>query len=235
MAQQPTILERKALGFLFEMLSSSNSCVWGNYFWEQFSDLEPIKNSGMNLQEAQSVIQSLPKFAKRRIMHWVVMGWNEHHNLSVFKEAVVALVQTKACGPTEYFCLQYMVNFINEFQNVCNSLNNIEIKQNMFTPYKYDIRFGWKSPNHNIVFELNKPTDTPIVVIAPMFRLLQDKYGTERDLDKLVSEHIVPLFLNEFTKEVVPIANSDMRFGFCPTRNNDGIVIGLKELVLEYL
>lgn len=236
MEQLPTLKEQQALGFLFQKITASNPSVWRGYLWEKFCDLNPIVNSGISQLEAQNTLQRLPRFAKRRIMHWVVMGWNFHHNFEAFKQAVIIIVSMKVCGPTEYFCLQYVYNFMNEFKVVCKSLANIEIRQNIFTPYTYTIQFGWNNPNYYVVFELNKPIDTPAVAIMLTNKLLQDTYGNgcQSDLEAFVSNNICPLFLDEFVKDEVTNVESDMKFGACLTRNNDGIILGLNELKFMY-
>ena len=239
---KPSVLERQALGTLFDVLTKQNPVGYENYFWNSFEEWEPIKDTEMPPQKYYSTLKGIPHHAKRVIIQSVLLGWNKHHDKYTLYQGITTLIYLKICEVSEYFFLQQVYNFLTYFEDVCSSDEFIEIESH--APNKYTIRF-WKDNSlthingtHGIIdFELEPYGTDPLVAIVPWYDLINSYFGredilNEEDLKWLMGE-LYPVIDNEFAKKHSPWINSSWDFDFYDEQLHRGIVIILHSL--EYV
>ena len=240
----PSIIERQALGNLFEHITSQDPVGYGDYFWEEFSDWDPIKNASLSPYQYYSTLKSFPQHAKRLIIQGVLTGWNKHHDLNTLYQAITSLIYLKVCETSEYFLLQQIYNFLTHFKDVCDNLDSIEIESRK--PNKYTLRF-WKDNtiatrfqedgSRGIIdFELEPYGEEPLLAIVPWFTLLnsyteqdQDTKWDEDDRSWIIDE-LYDELSNEFAKTHCPWIQSTWDFDYQTEKFDRGIVIVMHSL-----
>lgn len=241
MTDSPTLRQRQALGNLFEELSEElpNHCK--NYFWEDFESWNIIRDSTISGYDYYYELKHLPDYPKRKIVCSALRSWNKHHDLLVLRQIICSLIYLKICGPTEYFFMQYIYNFLEYFSSVCDDNQSIEIEQNMFRQNMFTMRF-WKDTKHSdshgiIQFQMSKMKEEQRIAIVPWFNLIVKKIGVittdNNSIDRIVKNEFIPLLTNEFVKQLCPWISSDLRFGYGKSQLDTGIVIMLSSM--EYV
>ena len=237
---KPSVLERQALGTLFNVLTEQNPLGYGNYFWNDFEEWEPIKDAEIPPQKYYSTLKGIPHHAKRVIIQSVLLGWNKHHDIYTLYQGITTLIYLKICETSEYFFLQQIYNFLIYFKDVCGSDEFIEIESHR--PNEYTIRFwkdnSWNHTNgtHGIVdFQLEPYGADPLMAIVPWYGLINSQFGREDTFNneeelKYLMNDLYPIINNEFAKKHCPWINSSWDFDYHNDKFNRGIVIILHSL-----
>lgn len=220
MNDKPTIIERKALGNLLEILYQGDSPKWNSYIKNYFENWNPIYDQIPSSLYC-STLASFPQNVKRTICKGVILGWNEHQELSTLYQVVTSLINLKVCDTTIYFFLQEFYNFIVYFKEVSESINHIMVTSriNGFTlrflkPNQYSI---YGDTYGTIDFQLSHIKEEPFLIIAPSKEILVKKLGLsfdDNDDASCIMENLYPILNNEFIKRHNPCINSNWDFGY---------------------
>lgn len=209
MAEGPTLLQRQAIGNMFQFITDNHTCEWGNWLFESLEDWNLLPNSNISPSQYYNTLANLPDFPKRIICQIVIMGWNEHHDLHTLYDSINSLIYLKVCGPTEYVFLHQVYNFISHFRSVCSDDKNIFIQEHNIN--KYTIRFTEDGQMMGkslalVDIEMSKTTEPPVVVVVPWYisfdNLIGDIEGTAqaKPAQQFVEDEIIPIVCDEFAK-----------------------------------
>ena len=211
MASGPTLLQRQAIGKLFQHITNEHSATWGNYLFESLEDWNLLPNSDISRSQYYSTLANLPSHPKRVICQIVIMGWNEHHNIQTLYDSIISLIYLKVCGPAEYLFLQQIYNFIIHFKSVCDDVKNIYINQ--LGLHQYNIVFEKNYETLAVIdIKMNHPSTDPGLDIIPWFVSFDNLKGLERhttrtqiqSINDFVSNEVMPIIDNEFAKTHCP-------------------------------
>ena len=237
---KPSIIQRQALGSLFSLLTTQDTYGYGNYYWDDFSDWEPIKRSQLSFDDFFATLNSLPRHPKRLLVQSLLLGWNKHHNLQTLYNGIKTLIYYKVCGVSEYFLLQVLYNLLSYYSDVCSSKEYIEISS--YRPNEYRLRF-WKDnsfchkngTNGMIEFQSEDYGKDPVLAIVPWYDLICNKNNEEEhhydetEQEDYISE-IFPIINNEFVKDEYPYIYSDWDLEYRDGPNNHQLVIIMHSL-----
>lgn len=227
MPDGPTLLQRQAIGNMFKTITDAHPNSWGNWLFETLEDWGLLPNSDISISQYYDTLVNLPAFPKRIICQIITMGWNEHHDLQAFYDAITTLIYLKVCGPSEYFFLHQVYNFIKHFRRLSGKDKNIFIQRHNVN--KYTIRFT--SDGHVmgealalVELEMSKTSEAPMVVVSPWFmsfdNLADNPEGTAQSqpTQKFIEDEILPIICNEFAKRHSRriFSNYEMRFRLHP-------------------
>lgn len=243
MTDAPTIIERKALGNLQEVLKQQgSSSEWKDYIENFFEGWKPIVNSDITLSQYYETLNQIPVNAKREIIRAVIMGWNEHHDRLTLYQCITTLIYLGICDVPGYFFLQQLYNFLCEFGKVCKE--DIQICVTSRNHSDYTLRFRKEGEymlygdSYGIIdFQLSRIGTEPLLLIVPWNSVLSKLTGISEDeiLDDeimpcIMSDDIYPLLKNEFAKKHNKLIQSNWDFDYQKERLSRGIVIIMHSL-----
>lgn len=227
MSDGPTVLQRQAIGNMFQTITEAHPQSWGNWLFEALGDWGILPNSDISIEQYYDTLANLPVFPKRIICQVITMGWNEHHDLQTLYDSITTLIYLKVCGPSEYFFMHQVYNFIAHFRNLSNVDQNIFIQRHNVN--KYTIRFT--SDGHImgealaiVDLEMSRTSEAPIVVVSPWFMSFDNLAGNpegtakSRPIQNFIEDEIVPIICDEFAKRHSRhiFSNCEMRFRLHP-------------------
>lgn len=209
MEERPTLIQRQAIGNMIQYITDIHSTEWGNWLFESLDDWMLLPNSDISLSQYYETLANLPAFPKRVLCQIVVMGWNEHHDLLTLYDSINSLIYLKVCGPSEYFFLHQVYNFINHFREVCNDDSKIFIQKHNI--HNYTIRFteDGHMMGHSLALidiEMSRTTERPMVVVAPWYisfdnlNNLPEGTSQAKPITQFVKDEVLPIICNEFAK-----------------------------------
>lgn len=220
MSTGPTLLERQAIGNMLQHITENHKKQWGNWLFEQFKDWNLLPNSNVPLEQYYYTLANIPPHPKRVICQFIVLGWNIHHDLHTLYDSIVSLIYLKICGPSEYFFLQQIYNFIVHFRSVCDNDANIFIEQHNL--HRYGIRFFGDMDETLALVDINmNPTkEDPGVTIIPWYVSFDNLNGLEvhttrkqvQSAQDFVLSEVMPVIKKEFAKTHCPWIYSNFKF-----------------------
>lgn len=240
MNEGPTLLQRQAVGNLIQHITNNHDSEWGNWLFDALNDWELIPNSQISPYEYYKTLSELPAFPKRIICQLVVMGWNHHHDLQTLHDSITTLIYLKVCGPSEYFFLHQIYNFITHFRKVCNDDKKIFVQEHNI--HKYTIRF---TSDGNMMgealalvdLEMSKTSEQPKVVVAPWFYSFDNLNGhpegtsASKPIVEFIEEQVLPIISNEFAKRHCPWINTNCMLRFREDPFGNTPIIFLTDIV----
>lgn len=229
MQEGPSILQRQAVGNMIQHITDTHSVEWGNWLFESLQDWNLLPHSNISLSDYYNTLSTLPDFPKRILCQIIIMGWNEHHDLRTLYDSINTLIYLKVCGPSEYFFLHQVYNFISHFRKVCNDDKKIFIQQHNI--HKYTIRFTEDGHMMGeslalVDLEMSRTTDAPMVVVVPWYfsfdnlKGLPEGTSQEEPTLEFVQDEVLPIICNEFAKKHCRWIYSNCDFSF---RNDPGV------------
>lgn len=241
MSNGPSIIERQALGNLFEVLEKKDNSLKG-YYRNDFKDWEPIYNSNISDYDYYHALKAFPLHAKRCIIQTALKGWNIHKNLTTLHETISSLIYLDICGPAEYYFMQILESLLNDFGSKLGDLPYVEIES--YRVSDYTLRF-WKDNTYDrdtygiIDFQLHSPNDDPVLAVVPWNSLLRKIYdlpcddeNKELNDDEIedVTTRLYSIFNDEWIKKHCPWIQSGWDFGYQKEQMGRGIVYFLHTL-----
>lgn len=223
MADGPTLLQRQAIGNMFQTITDNHPNEWGNWLFESLDDWDLLPNSNISPSDYYSTLANLPSFPKRILCQIVIMGWNEHHDLHTLYDSINSLIYLKVCGPSEYFFMQEVYNFISKFSPVSGDDSKIFIQQHNI--HKYTLRFTKDGHMMGeslalVDLEMSRTTDDPMVVVVPWYMSFDNLDGVPEGSAKskptreFIEDRIMPIISNEFAKRHCRWIYSNCDFSF---------------------
>lgn len=239
----PSLLERKALGNLREVLKQKgSSSEWKNYIHDFFEDWEPISDSDITLSQYYRTLVDFPDNAKREIIRGVIMGWNEHHDTLTLYLSITTLIYLGICDTVGYFFLQQFYNFLCKFGEVCKDDSQIcviSLNNSVYTlRFRKEGEVTLYGDSFGIIdFGLSRIGTKPLLFIVPSTSILSKLTGISKDkifdeelMSGIMSEDIYPLLKNEFAKKHNRLIQSHWDFDFQKEQLSRGIVVIMHSL-----
>lgn len=209
MSDGPSLIQRQAVGNMIQYITDNHRGKWGNWLFESLEDWHLLPNSNISLSQYYSTLANLPDFPKRILCQIVIMGWNEHHDLHTLYDSINSLIYLKVCGPSEYFFLHQVYNFIAHLRKVCDDDKKIFIQEHNI--HKYTIRFTKDGHMMGeslalVDLEMSRTTDAPMVVVVPWYisfdnlNNLAEGPSQSKPIMEFVEDEVLPIICNEFAK-----------------------------------
>lgn len=209
MSDGPSLIQRQAVGNMIQYITDNHRVKWGNWLFESLEDWHLLPNSNISLSQYYSTLANLPDFPKRILCQIIIMGWNEHHDLHTLYDSINSLIYLKVCGPSEYFFLHQVYNFIAHFRKVCDDDKKIFIQEHNI--HKYTIRFTKDGHMMGeslalVDLEMSRTTDAPMVVVVPWYisfdnlNNLAEGSSQSKPIMEFVEDEVLPIICNEFAK-----------------------------------
>lgn len=225
MEEGPSLLQRQAIGNLLQTITNNHPTEWKNWLFDSLADWNLLPNSDISLSEYYNTLANLPAYPKRLLCQIVIMGWNEHHDLLTLYDSINSLIYLKVCGPSEYFFMQQVYNFIAYFKDVCDDYSKIFIQEH--NPHKYTLRFTEDGHMMGkslalVDLEMSRTTDAPMVVVVPWYISFDNLNGlpegtTQSQIQStsdFIESEIMPIICNEFAKRHCSWIYSNCDFSF---------------------
>lgn len=223
MSDRPSLIQRQAVGNMIQYITDNHSPKWGNWLFDSLEDWHLLPNSNISLSQYYSTLANLPDFPKRILCQIVMMGWNEHHDLHTLYDSINSLIYLKVCGPSEYFFLHQVYNFIAHFRNVCDDDKKIFIQEHNIN--KYTIRFTKDGHMMGeslalVDLEMSRTTDTPMVVVVPWYisfdnlNNLPEGSSQSKPIMEFIEDEVLPIICNEFATNHCKWIYSNCDFSF---------------------
>lgn len=243
MGNEPSIIERQALGNLIKVLESKNVEL-ERYYSNSFEEWNPIFDSGISGYDYYKTLKDFPLYAKRCIIQTALVGWRWHRDLHTLYDTINTLIYLDICGPAEYYFMQILYNIINRFGNELGDIPFIEIESYKVTDYT--VRF-WKDElgsygggTYGIVdFQLHDARVEPVLAVVPWNSVLRNVFhiasdDEDNELDEYdiedVTSQLYGLFKEEWVKTHCPWIQSDWDFQYQKEKMGRGIVYILHSL-----
>ena len=124
MNNEPSIIERQALGNLVKVLESKNYSL-KKYYRDSFEGWDPIYDSGISGTKYYRTLKNFPLHAKRCIIQTALKGWNIHKDLLTLHDTITSLIYLDLCGPAEYYFMQILNSLISSYGSDLGDLQYI--------------------------------------------------------------------------------------------------------------
>lgn len=241
MNNEPSIIERQALGNLVKVLESKNYSL-KKYYRDSFEGWDPIYDSGISGTKYYRTLKNFPLHAKRCIIQTALKGWNIHKDLLTLHDTITSLIYLDLCGPAEYYFMQILNSLISSYGSELGDLQYIEIES--YRVSDYTIRF-WKDDSFDrdtygiIDFQLHDVNTEPVLAIVPWNSLLRKVYDLPSDdeNDELsedeiedVTGQLYEIFSKEWVKTHCPWIRSNWDFQYQKEQMGRGVVYILHSL-----
>lgn len=244
MADEPTLLQRQAIGNMFDFITKSHNAQWGNYLFDTLEEWHLLPNSDISAYNYYSTLQNLPDWPKRIIVQIVLNGWNEHHDLLTLYDSINTLIALGVCGPSEYLLMHQVYNFIQYFRDLCDNDKDIILNEANINCYsllftKNGSMMNWRYAERLAVVDISmsKIDHAPLVIVAPTYFSFLRKLGLADDYEfdewgkkELIIDKILPIVSNEFAKKHCHWIYTDYKIKYEDSPTKDAPLIVLSEI-----